>query len=176
MIEFLKSIKKRDPSVKNYLEIILCFPGVHALFLHRIAHFFYHLSIPILPRVISYISRFITGIEIHPGAKIGKNFFIDHGTGVVIGETTIIGDNVMLYHGVTLGGRVGDAVKRHPTIGNNVYIGAGAKILGNIKIGNNVKIGAGAIVINDLAEEKTVVASVAKEINKIYKNKVEYHI
>lgn len=176
MIEYLKSIKQRDPSVKNYLEIILCFPGVHALFIHRIAHLLYVLKIPLIPRIISYISRFITGIEIHPGAKIGKNFFIDHGTGVVIGETSIIGDNVMLYHGVTLGSRVGNAVKRHPTIGDNVYIGAGAKILGNVKIGKGVKIGAGAIVINDLEEQKIVVASVAKEINKIYEQKIEYHI
>jgi len=176
VIEYLKSIKQRDPSAKSYLEIILCFPGVHALFLHRIAHFLYNVKLPIIPRMISYISRFITGIEIHPGAKIGKNFFIDHGTGVVIGETTIIGNNVILYHGVTLGSRVGNAVKRHPTIGDNVYIGAGAKILGNVKIGRNVKIGAGAIVINDLAEQKTVVASVAKEINKIYEQKIEYHI
>jgi len=176
MIEFLKSIKKRDPSVKSYLEIILCFPGVHALFLHRIAHFLYKIKLPLIPRIISCISRFFTGIEIHPGAQIGKNFFIDHGTGVVIGETTIIGDNVTLYHGVTLGGRTSNAQKRHPTIGDNVYIGAGAKILGNIKIGKNVKIGAGAIVINDLEEQKTVVASVAKEINKIYEHKIEYHI
>ena len=176
MFEYLKYIKSKDPSAKSYLEIILCFPGVHALFLHRIAHFLYKINLPLIPRLISCISRFFTGIEIHPGAKIGKNFFIDHGTGVVIGETTIIGNNVMLYHGVTLGGRTSNALKRHPTIGNNVYIGAGAKILGNIKIGNNVKIGAGAIVINDLEEEKTVVASVAREINKIYKHNIEYHI
>jgi serine O-acetyltransferase len=174
MFSFLKNIKSQDPAAKSYLELILCYPGVHAMFFFRVASFLYHLKTPLIPKLISYLARFITGIEIHPGAKIGKKLFIDHGNGVVIGETTIIGDNVTLYQGVTLGGRTSNAIKRHPTVGDGVLIGAGAKILGNIKIGNNVKIGAGAIVINDLEEQKTVVAEVAKEINQ--RSKIEYYI
>ena len=174
MFSFLKNIKEKDPAAKSYLEVILCYPGVHAMFFFRITNILYKLKIPLLPKLIAYFSRFLTGIEIHPGATIGKKLFIDHGHGVVIGETTIIGDNVVLYQGVTLGGRTNNAKKRHPTVGNNVLIGAGAKILGNIKIGSNVKIGAGAIVINDLEEEKTVVAQTAKEINKF--SRIEYHI
>lgn len=176
MIELLKHIKKQDPAAKNYLEIILCYPGVHALFIYRISRIFYVLKVPILPRFISYVNRFLTGIDIHPGAKIGKNLFIDHGHGVVIGETAIVGNNVTLFHGVTLGGRRFERVKRHPTVGNNVLIGTGAKILGNIRIGDNVKIGAGSIVVNDLAEEKIVVAEVAKEINGFYGKNIEYYI
>ena len=174
MFSFLKNIKEKDPAAKSYLEVILCYPGVHAMFFFRITNIIYKLKIPLLPKLIAYFSRFLTGIEIHPAAVIGKRLFIDHGNGVVIGETTIIGNNVILYQGVTLGGRTSNAKKRHPTVGNNVLIGAGAKILGNIKIGNNVKIGAGAIVINDLEEQKTVVAQTAKEINKF--SRIEYHI
>ncbi len=163
MIEFLENIKKKDPAANSYLEIILCYPGVHALFFHRVSNFFYRFGIPILPRFIANISRILTGIEIHPAVKIGKNLFIDHGAGVVIGETAVIGNNVTIYQGVTLGGRSVAKGKRHPTIGDNVVIGAGAKIIGNIKISDNSKIGAGAIVINDLAAGKTVVAETAKE-------------
>lgn len=176
MLEFLNNIKKHDPEARNYLEIILCYPGLHALILHRIAHFLYRLKLPLMPRIISHISRFLTGIEIHPAAKIGKNFFIDHGMGVVIGATSIIGDNVTLYQGVTLGGRSLKDIKRHPTIGDNVIIGAGAKIIGNIKIGKNSRVGAGAVVINDLAEEKTVVADKAKELKSFKDGVVEYYI
>jgi serine O-acetyltransferase len=176
MIKFLQNIKKQDPAGTNYFEIILCYPGVHAIFSHRIAHFLSRLKIPILPRLISHISRFLTGVEIHPGAEIGKNCFIDHGMGIVIGATSIIGNNVTIYQGVTLGGRNNKSAKRHPTIGNNVMIGAGAKILGNIKIGNNVKIGAGAVVINNLAQEKTVVADIAKELKRVRNGKIEYYI
>jgi serine O-acetyltransferase len=176
MIEFLDNIKKKDPAARSYLQIILFYPGVHALFLHRITHFLYNLKIPVIPYLIAYFSRALTSIEIHPAVKIGKNLFIDHGCGIVIGETAVIGDNVTLYHGVTLGGYNYEPIKRHPTLGNNVLIGAGAKILGNIKIGDNVKVGAGSVVINDLAEEKTVVAQTAKEIAKQQKFNIEYMI
>ncbi len=176
MIDFLNNIKKNDPAAKNYLEIILCYPIVHIMFFHRIAYFLAKYEIPILPRFIAHIGRFLTGIEIHPKAEIGKNFFIDHGMGVVIGSSTIIGNNVVLYQNVTLGGRNNKDTKRHPTIGNNVIIGAGAKILGNIKIGNNSKIGAGAVVINDLAKEKIVVADIAKELKKVEGKIIEYYM
>jgi serine O-acetyltransferase len=176
MKEFLDNIKKKDPAARSYLQIILFYPGVHALFLHRIAHFLYNFKIPVIPYLVAYVSRALTSIEIHPAVKIGKNLFIDHGCGLVIGETSVIGDNVTLYHGVTLGGYNYEPIKRHPTLGNNVLIGAGAKILGNIKIGDNVKVGAGSVVINDLAEEKTVVAETAKEIAKKQKFNIEYMI
>ena len=135
MKEFLDNIKKKDPAANGYLEIILCYPGVHAIFFHRIAHFLHGLKIPVLPRFVAHISRILTGIEIHPAVKIGKNFFIDHGFGVVIGETAVIGNNVTMYQGVTLGGRSLEHIKRHPTIEDDVVIGAGAKIIGNIVIG-----------------------------------------
>lgn len=173
-IEFFENIKKNDPAAKSYLEIILCYPGVHALFFHRIAHFVDKLGIPVLPRFISYFSRILTGIEIHPKVKIGKNFFIDHGFGVVIGETCEIGDNVTIYQGVTLGGRSHEKIKRHPTICDNVVIGSGAKILGPITIGKGAKIGAGAIVIKDLKDNKVMIADVAKE--KYVFDGIEYNI
>jgi len=176
VIGLLKHIKKQDPSAKSLLEIFICYPGVHALGLHRVSHFLYNLKIPLLPRMLASVNRFLTGIDIHPGAQIGKNFFIDHGHGVVIGETAIVGNNVSIYHGVTLGGRSPHSTKRHPTIGNNVLIGAGAKILGNITIGNNVKIGAGSVVIHNIANEKIVVNSIAKEINKLTDADIEYYI
>ena len=162
-IEFFENIKRKDPAAKNYLEILLCYPGVHAIFFHRISHFLENLNVPILPRLIAHISRLLTGIEIHPKVKIGKNFFIDHGFGVVIGETAEIGDNVTIYQGVTLGGRSIAKIKRHPTIKNDVTIGAGAKILGPITIGNGAKIGPGAIIIEDLETNKVMVAETAKE-------------
>jgi len=164
-IEFLENIKKNDPAAKSYLEIILCYPGVHAVFFHRIAHFLEGLGVPVLPRFIAHVSRALTGIEIHPKVKIGKNLFIDHGFGVVIGETCEIGNNVTIYQGVTLGGRSVKKVKRHPTICDDVVIGAGAKILGPIMIGKGAKIGAGAIVIKDLESNKVMVADVAKEMS-----------
>ncbi len=176
MIKFLKNIQVKDPSAKSLLEILLCYPGVHALFLHRIARILYKLKLPILPRFVSYLNRFLTGIEIHPAAIIGKNLFIDHGHGVVIGETAVIGDNVTLYHGVTLGGRNARGAKRHPTICNNVFIGAGAKILGNITIGENAKIGAGAIVIYNVPAGKTVVPIIAKNRLEFEINSIEYFI
>ncbi|MCM8778377.1 MAG: serine O-acetyltransferase [Candidatus Omnitrophica bacterium] len=153
----IKAALERDPAAKSAIEIILNYPSLHALISHRIAHFLFRLKIPLIPRCISQITRHFTGIEIHPGAKIGKGLFIDHGMGVVIGETTIIGDNVTLYQGVTLGGTGKEKGKRHPTIGNNVVIGAGAKVLGNIIIGDNVQIGANAVVIKDVPPNCTVV-------------------
>ncbi|MFT5703815.1 MAG: serine O-acetyltransferase [Rickettsiales bacterium] len=171
---YLQSIKDRDPATNNSLEIILCYNGVHALFFHRICHFLDSLGIPILPRFLANISRIITGVEIHPKVKIGKNFFIDHGTGVVIGETAIIGDNVTIYQGVTLGGKITKAGKRHPTIGNDVVIGAGSKVLGNILIGDGAKIGAGAIVIKNVAAGTIAVGSTAREIKESFE--IDYQI
>ena len=165
-IEFFENIKKKDPAAKSYLEIALCYPGVHAIFFHRISHFLAKLNIPILPRLTSHLSRMLTGIEIHPQVKIGKNFFIDHGFGVVIGETAIIGDNVTIYQDVTLGARSLEKTKRHPTIENNVIIGAGAKVLGPITIGEGAKIGPGSIIIKDIAANCVMVAETAKESKK----------
>ncbi len=157
MFDTAKSILKRDPAAKSLLEVILLYPGYHAILNHRIAHIFYNLHLFFIARLISQFSRAITGIEIHPGAQIGKRLFIDHGMGVVIGETAIIGDDCLLYHQVTLGGMSSKDEKRHPTLGNHVMVGTGAKILGNIHIGDNVKIGANCIVIHDVEAGKTVV-------------------
>ncbi|MHA1783441.1 MAG: serine O-acetyltransferase, partial [Promethearchaeota archaeon] len=140
----------KDPAARSLLEVLTSYPGIKAVLLYRIAHFFWEIGMPFVPRYLSEIAREISGIEIHPGAKIGKDFFIDHGGGVVIGETSEIGDNVTLYQGVVLGGTTNDPVKRHPTVGNNVVIGTGAKLLGPIKIGDNVKIGANSVVIKDV--------------------------
>jgi len=154
----IRAVFERDPAAKNLAEVLLCYPGLHALSAHRIAHFLYSkLKLPFVPRLISHISRFLTGIEIHPGAQIGKGFFIDHGLGVVIGETTKIGDNCTLYQGVTLGGTGKQRKKRHPTLGENVIVGAGAKILGNVTIGNNARVGAGSVVIRSVPPNSTVV-------------------
>lgn len=153
----IKAVFERDPAARNLLEVLLCYPGLHALMLHRVAHWFYRRRLFVLARLISQISRFLTGIEIHPGAKIGKGVFIDHGMGVVIGETAEIGDNVTIYQGVTLGGTGKEKGKRHPTIGNNVIIAAGAKVLGSITVGDNAKIGAGAVVIKPVPPNSTVV-------------------
>ncbi|MCR3921099.1 MAG: serine O-acetyltransferase [Firmicutes bacterium] len=153
----IKAIFERDPAAKSVIEVVLCYPGLHALWFHRCAHFLYRHGFVLLPRLISQISRFITGIEIHPGAKIGEGLFIDHGTGVVVGETTEIGDNVTIYQGVTLGGTGKEKGKRHPTIGNNVVVGTGAKVLGPIVVGDNAKIGAGSVVLNNVPTHTTVV-------------------
>jgi serine O-acetyltransferase len=155
--EQLDTIFREDPAAKSVLEILLCYPGFHAVLLHRLAHRLYLDGIPLLPRVISQFSRFCTGIEIHPGARIGRRFFIDHGMGVVIGETAEIGDDVLIYQGVTLGGTGNEKGKRHPTIGNHVVIGTGAKVLGSITIGDNVKIGAGSVVVHPVPDNSTVV-------------------
>lgn len=153
----IKAAQKRDPAAKSFLEVILLYPGLHALIYYRVAHAFYKMQLFFLARLLSQLGRFFTGIEIHPGARIGKRFFIDHGLGVVIGETTIIGDDVLLYQGSTLGGTGIVQGKRHPTIGNNVVVGAGAKVLGNIVIGDNTYIGANAVVVKDVPPNSTVV-------------------
>ncbi len=153
----LQATYERDPAATNYIEVLLTYAGLHAVILYRIAHFFRGIKIPILPRMISQFARALTGIEIHPGATIGNGFFIDHGTGVVIGETAVVGDNVTLFQGVTLGGTGKERGKRHPDIGNNVVVGTGAKILGNIIIGENSYIGANAVVLNNVPPNSTVV-------------------
>ena len=155
--EQIDTIFREDPAAKSALEIIFCYPGFHAILWHRMAHALYGIGVPLLPRLISQLSRALTGIEIHPGAKIGRRFFIDHGMGVVIGETSEIGDDVLIYQGATLGGTGKEKGKRHPTIGNHVVVGTGAKILGNIRIGNHVKIGAGSVVIHPVPDYSTVV-------------------
>lgn len=160
----IQAIFERDPAAKNIIEVVLCYPGLHAILLHRVAHFFYRHRMFVIARLISQFSRFITQIEIHPGAKIGEGVFIDHGAGVVIGETAEVGDNVTIYQGVTLGGTGKEKGKRHPTIGNNVVISAGAKVLGNIKIGDNVKIGAGSVVLKDVPPNSTVVGVPGKVV------------
>ena len=171
MKKYLDSIKARDPAAKSILSIVLTYPGVKAIFFYRIANFFYLAKFDLISRIISQTIRFFTGIEIHLGASIGKNLFIDHGMGVVIGETSIIGDNVTIYHAVTLGG-ISPSInsdsqrneKRHPTIGNDVVIGSGAQIIGPVKIGNRARIAANAVVVNDVAENTTMVGVPAKAI------------
>jgi len=168
--EDIKVIYDNDPAAKNILEVIFCYPGLHALIAHRVAHKLYCLKVPFIPRLISAMTRILTGIEIHPGAAIGNRFFIDHGEGVVIGETAIIGDDVLIYQQVTLGGTGHEHGKRHPTIGNNVIIGAGAKVLGNITIGDHSRIGAGSVVIDDVPEMSTVVGIPGKVVHKKFFN------
>lgn len=153
----IKVIFERDPAARSFWEVILCYPGLHALLVHRLAHKLYNKGFILLPRLISQFARFITGIEIHPGAKIGDGLFIDHGTGVVIGETAEIYNNVTIYQGVTLGGTGKQKGKRHPTVGNNVVVSTGAKVLGNIIIGDNARIGAGSVVLRDVPPNTTVV-------------------
>ncbi len=171
MSDYLESIKKRDPAAKSIISIILTYPGVKAVFFHQISNFFYKAGFDLIARIISQTIRFFTGIEIHPGAKIGKNLFIDHGMGVVVGETSEIGDNVTIYHNVTLGGSSPSIdserqrhEKRHPTIGNDVVIGSGAQIIGPIKVGNNARIAANAVVVKDVPENATMVGIPAKAV------------
>lgn len=163
--EMIEVIKEKDPAIRSNIEVIL-YPSFWAVINHRIAHSFYKKKRFFIARAISQISRGLTGIEIHPGAQIGKRFFIDHGMGVVIGETAEIGDNVMLYHGVTLGGTGKDKIKRHPTIGDNVLIGAETIVLGPINIGSNTKIGAGSVVLEDIPANVTAVGSPTKIVRK----------
>jgi serine O-acetyltransferase len=155
--EQIDTIFREDPAARSVIEIFFCYPGVHAILLHRLAHKLYRMRLAFLARLISQFSRALTGIEIHPGAKIGRRFFIDHGMGVVIGETAEIGDDVLLYQGVTLGGTGKEKGKRHPTLGNHVVVGTGAKVLGNIRIGDHVKVGAGSVVIHPVPDHSTVV-------------------
>lgn len=153
----IRAVFDRDPAARNLLEVLLCYPGFHALQMHRIAHFLWRRRLRLLARIVSHVSRFLTGVEIHPGAKIGAGVFIDHGMGVVIGETAEVGDNVTIYQGAVLGGRGTEKGKRHPTIGNNVVIAAGAKILGSFTVGDHARIGAGAVVLKDVPPYCTVV-------------------
>ncbi len=148
---------EKDPASRNLLEVIVCYPGVHALVAHRISHWLWNHEWKFSGRVLSYFFRWLTGIEIHPAAQIGRRFFIDHGMGVVIGETSVIGDNVFIYHGVTLGGLSTKSGKRHPTIGDNVVIGAGAQVLGPVTVGRNTKIGSGSVVLQEVPEYSTVI-------------------
>lgn len=157
LIADFRIVFERDPAARNWLEVLTCYPGLHALVLHRFSHWLWHLGLPVVPRVISHLARFFTGIEIHPGATIGKGVFIDHGMGVVIGETAIIGNYALIYQGVTLGGTGKESGKRHPTLGDNVVVGAGAKVLGNIQLGHNVRIGAGSVVLREVPSDCTVV-------------------
>jgi serine O-acetyltransferase len=155
--EYVASVFDRDPAAKSWIEVLLCYPGLHALLAHRVNHWLWTHHLQLLARFFSQVSRLLTGIEIHPGAEIGRRFFIDHGMGVVIGETTIIGDDVTLYQGVTLGGTGKEKGKRHPTLGNNVVVGGGAKILGNVTIGENCRVGAGSVVLTDVPDNSTIV-------------------
>lgn len=155
--EDIQTIKERDPAAKNYLEILLCYPGLHAIWLHRIAHFFYRRHWFTLARLISHFNRSLTGIEIHPGARIGRRLFIDHGMGVVIGETSEIGDDCLIYKGVVLGGTTLEKKKRHPTLGNRVIVGSNATILGAITIGDGARIGSGSVVVKSVPPSVTVV-------------------
>ena len=161
-----KMIFERDPAARNWIEVLCCYPGLHALVLHRLAHWLHRNRVPLIPRLFSHFGRFLTGIEIHPGAKIGQGVFIDHGMGVVIGETAIIGDYSLIYQGVTLGGTGKEIGKRHPTIGKSVVVGAGAKVLGNINIGDNVRIGAGSVVLRHVPADCTVVGIPGRIVSK----------
>jgi len=160
----IRVVMERDPAAKSVLEVILCYPGFHAILIHRVSHAFYRWGWFVTARLISQFSRFLTGIEIHPGAKIGEGLFIDHGSGVVIGETTEIGNNVTIYQGVTLGGTGKEKGKRHPTIGNNVVVSTGARILGSFTVGDNSKIGAGSVVLKEVPPNSTVVGVPGKVV------------
>lgn len=166
MLSLLKAYKQYDPATKSYLEILFLYPGVKAIAFHRLAHWFCRVGVPFVPRMISEVNRFITGVDIHPGAMIGKNLIIDHGMGTVIGETSVIGDNVIIYQGVTLGGTSLKRAKRHPTLEDHVVVGAGAKVLGNITIGNGSRIGANSVVIEDVPPNSTVVGIPARIVGK----------
>lgn len=164
--ETVKTYRDRDPAARSSLEVLLCYPGLHALLIHRVAAGIWRAGFTTLGRLVAHGGRFLTGIEIHPGARIGRRFIIDHGMGVVIGETAIIGDDVYIYHQVTLGGTSAKAGKRHPTIGNNVIIGAGAKVLGAILVGDNARIGANAVVVADVPASTTVVGIPARPVER----------
>ncbi|MDP8229928.1 MAG: serine O-acetyltransferase [Candidatus Gorgyraea atricola] len=171
--EDIKSAMEKDPAAKSGLEVFLCYPGVHALWFHRMAHFFYAHKMYVIARAISHVSRFLTGVEIHPGAKIGRRVFMDHGMGVVIGETSEIGDDALLYKGVVLGGTALKKGKRHPTIGKNVVIGSNACVLGPITIGDGAKIGSGSVVVKDVPSGATVVGIPGKIVEKKVMKKLE---
>src|SRR5215469_16888709 len=155
--EDIAAVFDRDPAARSYLEVLLCYPGLHALWFHHWNHWLWRHNMRFLARFCSQIARLLTGIEIHPGAEIGRRFFMDHGSGIVIGETSVVGDDVTLFQGVTLGGTGKEKGKRHPTIGNNVVIGSGAKVLGNIRVGDNSRVGAGSVVVHPVPDHSTVV-------------------
>ena len=165
--EDIRTIYTRDPAARSLAEIVFAYPGFHAVLIHRVAHWFWVHRMFFLGRFTSHVGRFLTGIEIHPGAIIGKSFFIDHGMGVVIGETSEVGDNVTIYHGVTLGGTTWAKGKRHPTIGNNVVLGTGAKILGPVRIGDNTRVGANSVVIHDVPPNSVVVGIPGKVVFRV---------
>jgi serine O-acetyltransferase len=164
--EDIKSAIEKDPAAKSAIEVLLCYPGLHALWIHRIAHFFYTKRMHLVARIISHVSRFLTGVEIHPGARIGRRVFIDHGMGIVVGETSEIGDDTLLYKGVVLGGTSLEKGKRHPTVGKNVVIGSNACVLGPITIGDGAKIGSGSVVVKDVPSGATVVGVPGKVVEK----------
>ena len=166
IIEDVRSVFARDPAARNVFEVLTCYSGVQAVLFYRLTHFLWRYRLYWLARFISTFARWVTGIEIHPGAVIGRRFFIDHGMGVVIGETAIIGDDCMLYHGVTLGGTTWDKVKRHPTLKNGVVIGAGAKILGPITLGENVRVGSNSVVVRSIDDNETVVGIPGRIVRK----------
>ena len=166
LAETVRAYRQRDPAARSNLEVLLCYPGLHAVVIHKFAAFFWHRGMTTLARFISHMGRFLTGIEIHPGAKLGRRLIIDHGLGVVIGETAEIGDDVYIYHQVTLGGTSSDHGKRHPTIGNNVIIGAGAKVLGAILIGEGARVGSNAVVVAPVPEGTTVVGVPARAVQR----------
>lgn len=173
--EDITTVLERDPAARSRLEVFLCYSGFHAVVMHRLSHWFWNKKLYLIARVNAQIAKFLTGIEIHPGAKIGKRFFIDHGVGVVIGETTEIGDDVTIYHGVTLGGVSLKKEKRHPTIGNNVVIGAGAKILGPFTVGDGVRIGANTVVLHEVPSNSTVVGVPGRNTNDNIKHDMFNH-
>ncbi|NDE23029.1 MAG: serine O-acetyltransferase [Synechococcaceae bacterium WB9_3_282] len=160
-------IRERDPAARSSLEILFCYPGLHAICMHRLSHRLWGLGLPLLPRFLSQVARFFTGVEIHPGARIGQGVFIDHGAGVVIGETAVIGDRCLLFQGVTLGGTGKQSGKRHPTLEENVVVGAGAKVLGGITVGANTRIGAGSVLLRDVEHDCTVVGVPGRVIQVI---------
>ena len=173
--EDIDTVFSNDPAAKSTIEVVLCYPGLHALWFHKIAHWFWVRNHKLIGRFISHLNRFFTGIEIHPGAQIGRRFFIDHGMGVVIGETTIVGDDVLLYKGVVLGGTSLEAKKRHPTIGNNVVVGTNAIVLGDITIGENCKIGAGSVVTKPAPPNSTIVGIPGKTLQSIKEENKHIH-
>ena len=175
MKEDIDTVFSNDPAAKSVIEVILCYPGLHAIWLHKLAHWFWKKNHLLIGRYISHINRFLTGIEIHPGATIGRRFFIDHGMGVVIGETTIVGDDVLLYKGVVLGGTSLESKKRHPTIGNNVVVGTNAIVLGDIEIGENCKIGAGSVVTKTAPPGSTIVGIPGRTLESIKEQSKNTH-
>ncbi|HVP39322.1 MAG TPA: serine O-acetyltransferase [Candidatus Saccharimonadales bacterium] len=167
IVEDLRTIRQKDPAARGVLEMLLCYPGLHAQWMHRLAHPLWRWKVPLLPRLISHLSRFLTGIEIHPGATLGHRVFIDHGMGVVIGETAVVGDDCLIYQGVTLGGTTLSRGKRHPTLEEHVVVGSGAKVLGNITLGHHSRVGSGSVVIRSAPPHSTMIGIPARAIGEL---------